>query len=329
MKDLWLKLGCFLSGYNYFLLKNSSEASAKAVRKLLSALLIISILWGFIGFTFASRYLHVGTMGAAIISLVMIIIVIQIERQIILTTRKNKLAGLFRVIIAIVMAIVGSVIIDQILFKDDIETERISSIQEKVNTTLPFKTWQIDREIHELDSMINVKEAERMQLSVELSRNPFVKGTTSERKNHIIKVTDKNGNPKDSVITRVDVTLADVTNPKGAQMAPLEKHISDLMTQKADKQAKRLTIRDDIENDYKSKVGFLDELDSLMAILGKSYIALFVWLLVFIFFFALEMFVLVNKSTTNDYEATINHQMDVKIKMIDELASQFQKNVKG
>ena len=38
MRDLWLKTGCFLTGYNYIIIKNSSEASAKSVKKYLSAL---------------------------------------------------------------------------------------------------------------------------------------------------------------------------------------------------------------------------------------------------------------------------------------------------
>jgi hypothetical protein len=55
----------------------------------------------------------------------MIIIVIQIERQIILSVGKNKLVPLFRVAIEVVMAVIGSVIIDQIIFREDVEKVRI------------------------------------------------------------------------------------------------------------------------------------------------------------------------------------------------------------
>ncbi|MHB9142466.1 MAG: DUF4407 domain-containing protein, partial [Paludibacter sp.] len=64
MKDIWIKFGCFLTGHNYAIIKNSSEASAKTVKKYLSALLIISTIWGFIGFAFTHRYLH----GNALVS---------------------------------------------------------------------------------------------------------------------------------------------------------------------------------------------------------------------------------------------------------------------
>ena len=59
----------------------------------------------------------------------MIIIVIQIERQIILSVGKNVLVPVFRIILGIVMAIIGSVIIDQIIFREDVEKGKISNVQ--------------------------------------------------------------------------------------------------------------------------------------------------------------------------------------------------------
>ena len=110
MKDLWLKIGCFITGHNYAIVKNSSEASAKAVKKYLSAILIIATLWGFIGFAFTKRYLHGSTLVAVVGAIVMIIIIVQIERQVILSVGKNKLAFAFRVLIGIVMAIIGIIV---------------------------------------------------------------------------------------------------------------------------------------------------------------------------------------------------------------------------
>lgn len=57
----------------------------------------------------------------------MIVMVIQIERQIILSIGKNKLATWFRVIIGIVMAVIGSVILHQIMFKKDVEKQKIEN----------------------------------------------------------------------------------------------------------------------------------------------------------------------------------------------------------
>jgi hypothetical protein len=58
MKDLWLKLGCFLTGYNYDILKTCSEVAAKSVKRYTAAMFIICIIWAFVGYTFTQRYLH-------------------------------------------------------------------------------------------------------------------------------------------------------------------------------------------------------------------------------------------------------------------------------
>jgi hypothetical protein len=322
MQNLWLKIGCFLTGHNYEIVKNSSEASAKSVKKYLSAILIVSILWAFIGFAFSQRYLKTGYFGSAVVALIMVIVIIQIERQIILATGKVWLARSFRFIIAIVMAIIGSVIIDQIIFKEDVEKRKISNIQEEVNKILSTKTRQLDMEINALDSLINLKETERIALIEEVTQKPFIKGSTTERINHKIQVRNPDGTYRDTLIAKTDVTLIDITNPKAEYIPNLESQIAALRTQIAGKQDARINIRQDLENELKAKTGFLDELTILFSILFTHKIALFVWICLFVFFLAIELFVLMNKfgDSPTDYDLTIIHQMDLKIKMLEKLA---------
>ena len=104
MKNWWLKFGCFLTGYNYNLLTQCSEVSAKEVKRFTSALLIISVIWFFIGYAFTNRYLHFGIPGSMIGGLISVFLVVQIERQIIMQTSKNRSTLLVRGLIAIVMA---------------------------------------------------------------------------------------------------------------------------------------------------------------------------------------------------------------------------------
>jgi hypothetical protein len=323
MRDLWLKIGCFLTGHNYVIVKNSSEASAKSVKKYLSAILIVSILWGFIGYVFSQRYLKTGPLASAIVAAVMVIIVIQIERQIILATGKVWLARSFRIIIAVVMAIIGSVIIDQIIFREDVEKLKISNIQEEVNRILPSKTAQLDLEINVLDSLINNKERERARIIDEVTKTPFIKGSTTERKNYKVQIMNDAGLVRDTVIARTDLTLTDVANPKTQYIANIDQQIAGLRAQMAEKQNANVTIRQDLETELKSKTGFLDELVLLFSILFTHNIALFVWICLFIFFLAIELFVLMNKfgDQPTDYDMTIRHQMDTRVQMLEKLGN--------
>ncbi len=322
MKDLWLKTGCFITGYNYGIVKNSSELSAKAVRKYLSAILIVSILWGFIGYSFAHRYLHTGIAGSIIAALVMIVIVIQIERQIILSVGRNKLVPLFRVLIGMVMAVIGSVIIDQIIFSEDVEKVRIGNIQTEVNNILPVKTKELDLQIKQIDSAITMKEAERTAIIDEISIRPFIKSTSSEIRHFQLQQNGNNGQMKDTIVSRRDVALNDIANPKAGLLPGIADQINQLRKQKAEKENSKINIRQELETELSSKTGFLDELKVLFSILLSSWIAMVVWMMFFIFLLSIEVFVLINKfgDERNDYDSIILHQRDVRLKMLDKLA---------
>ncbi|MGE5406501.1 MAG: DUF4407 domain-containing protein [Methanosarcina sp.] len=321
MKDLWLKLGCYITGYNYTIIKNSSEASAKTVKKYLSAILIVSILWGFIGYSFAQRYLHMGIAGSILVSLVMIIIVIQIERQIILSMGKNSLVPIFRTLIGVVMAVIGSVIIDQIIFREDVEKVKISNLQAEVNSILPVKARELDLQISQLDSAILSKEAERTALIEEITKKPFIKSATSETRHFQMQRNTGNGEMKDTLVKRTDLALNDVVNPKTSLLPDIEEQLGLLRSQKNEKENNKINVRDELEKELGSKTGFLDELKILFSILLSSWIAMTVWSMFFLFLMSIEVLVLVNKfgEEKTDYESIILHQKDVRIKMLDKL----------
>ena len=278
---------------------------------MISALFIVSILWGFIGYSFAGRYLQLGTVGSCLVALVMIFIVIQIERQIILSSGKSLIVPLFRTIIGVVMAVIGSVIIDQVIFKEDIDKHKISKIQEEVNTVLPQKTRELDYQIAQADSAIIVKEHERTQIIEEISRRPFVKSSSSKTKNIPVRVIDDStGLQRDTIIRKVDYSLTDIPNPKAELLPAIENNIASLRSMMAGLEDRKINIRQELERELMEKTGFLDELNVMVSILLESVIALVVWLLFFTFFLSLEMFVLVNKygEKRNDYDMVVDHQ---------------------
>ena len=315
MRNLWIRIGCFLLGYNYEIVKRTSEASIKSVIKYLSALLIVGTLWGFIGFVFTHRYLGGSTFVSIIGALVMVIMVIQIERQIILTIGKNRLAIGFRIAIGFVMAIIGSVILDQIMFKDDVEINKIESVQNKVSKLLPVKTQELTYQIKQLDSSIIVKEAERAAIIEELGHKPMIITPSTVVESKKDTLTGK------MITTNKIVTTQSMPNPKASLIPQIDVQLKTLRDQKSGKEEDKLNIQEVLEKDYKSKVGFLDELKLLFDILLDSGIALVVWLLFFVFFLSIELFVLVNKwgDRGTDYDKTIVYQMDIRNKMLDKL----------
>lgn len=314
MKDFWMKFACFLTGHNYDLVKSSSEATTKTVKKYFSAMLIITTLWAFIGYSFTQRYLH-GTIIASIIgAIIMVLMVIQIERQIILTVEKKTAAFVFRVIIGTIMAIIGSVILDQVIFKDDIEKFKLNKLQIEVNKLMPIKTQELSKQIQELDNAILSLETQRVALNNEVSANPTIPIPSSTTQ------YDRDSTGKLILVNKTSFSSS-IPNPKAELIPQIDNQIKILREQKSKKETQKLNVQSVLEKELKSKVGFLDELKNLFGILFSSAIAFIVWLLLFLFFFSIEFFILISKygEDQNDYDKTIIHQMEIRKKMLDEI----------
>ena len=329
MKNLWLKIGCFLTGHKYSILIACSEASSKTVKKYTSALLIVIILWAFIGYILAQTYLKLDIIESIGMAIILVVIVVQIERQIILTVHKNKKIYFARFIIAMVMAILGSVIIDQIIFKDDINKLKISKVQEEVERLLPYKLKDINNDIVGLDSALNAKEREKWLLIAELNKNPTIMMPTSSIKKSPGKykrLVNDNGVVKeiedDTIYVETLYTSSAVQNPQMQLLPQIDEQIKVMNERRNQLLTMRLNIRENLEKELTEKVGFLDELETMFQILASSWIFLCFWVLWFIFFFAIEMFVLISKSEKgDDYDVVIKHQLDIRLAAIKELAA--------
>lgn len=326
MRNLWIKFGCFLTGFNYGIVRNSSEISAKAVKRYTAAMLIVCIIWAFVGYTFTNRYLDGGVYRSLVGSAVLVIVVIQIERQIILSVNPGRFLYASRGLIAIMMAIIGAIIIDQILFKDDIELAKRDLIEFRVNKELPSRTQQLRTQITSLDTAIQRKESERLQLIADVEKNPTIKTVSVQQSptKVMLKRTDSSGTTYETEQIKSTTTIIQnqVPNPKQAIIPSVDETIAELRAQKSEKEKEELMIRPQVESEIREKVGFLDELQVMYQLIRSSNIAMFVWFIWFLFLFGLEMLVLISKANEkeNDYERTVKHHMNLQIRKLDALA---------
>lgn len=314
MADLWLKISCFFTGYNYQIVKNSSELASKTVKKNMSALILISMLWAFIGFNFTARYLHGSIIASTIVALIMITVVIQIERQILMSVHSNNGGLIIRALIGVIMAIIGSFIVDQIIFKDDVEQYRMAAVQDRINNILPIKTMELKGQIVQIAKAIDEKESERNALLEELGRKPTITTPTSVGK------YEKDSTGK-MVMVRQEVTYQSVPNPKANIVTKIDEQLAMLRNELTKKEDLLLNIRADIEKEVKDKTGFLDEVGSLYKIVVSSGLSTFIWLLFFSFFLFWELFILFNKinDKETDYEIVLLHQMETRKRKIKEI----------
>jgi hypothetical protein len=319
--NFWIKFGCFITGYNYKLLLESGEASKKSLKKYTSALLIISIIWAANGFNFAKRYLDAGILGSIFSAIIMVIIVVQIERQIILTVRPKFWLKFFRTFLAILMAFIGSVIIDQILFNKDLDELRNENIRQNNSNEADY---------------ISTKNYDSLQIrnkTIELQR-------IDSNLNFLTSKISKSGGSSSVTIGNIDTVSGKVISTKGTKtdITPL------IEAQKALIENKRqlsLSINDDKKHQeeaflqYKKNRksdsgGFFGEINLLLEFIkikgALTWIIYSFWL---VFFFVLEILVLVAKSTdeANDYERRVEYELDSNLKKINYLSNKSTKEL--
>lgn len=317
MRNLYTKFGCFLTGWNFNILESCTESSKKQLKKYTSALIIIIILWGLIGFLFSERYVKTPFWGSVLSGIVMIIIVLQIERQIILTVGNLGLLRAFRFLIAIIMAIIGSAIIDQIIFKDDIDKKMVEIIDIQVNDQLPNRLTVINDKLLELQIDIDSLDKTNLELYSQIAKRPTIITVSTSTTQEPISLKDGSISTieKKSVITRP------IENPKIKEADINNQHLELLRNQKESFTSKKMEAEESLRKELKSKQGFLEELNAIIEILLERPVALIFYIILFLFLVFLELFVVVSKSGDNkcDYDLIIEHQLEQKKRTLSEL----------
>ncbi len=328
MRNVWIKIGCFLTGYNYSILRNCSEVSKKTVKRYTAAMIIMCMLWGLIGYSFANRYLHATLETSLGCSLLFVIIIIQIERQIIMQTHKNNYLQIFRGVIAVMMALIGSIIIDQIIFKDDIELEKEQFINNKVERIYPDRAGIRQKQIDQLKKQLVEKDSQRTALNNNIQNTPFIKVTNIQgnlvpETYYVQDPATGNPIPKIKYVNRPTMSSTQTTNPSIALIAPLDSQINSLQRMILAQGDSLSNLRVSIERTLKEKTGFLDELNIMFSLLGRSTPALIVYIIWFLLLLGLELFILMNKrhEKPTDYDAMIGHQMEMHVKKLNILSN--------
>ena len=306
-------IGCFLIGWNKNILKECGEASYRQFRKLLSAICIMMVLWGTIGYCFADRYINIESCLLKIcVALAFMFIVLCVERVIILTVGKARMMSFMRVLLALCMAILGSCIFDQIIFRNDIQQaiqeHREDIIKVTITKRLSIYDSDIQRITHEMDSLSKAT----IVLGEELQKRPTIQGTNVNTQEQVVGV-DENGRPKKVKVQSVyTVTMA---NPLAEQLKANNDQIQIYSNQLEQlRQDKKDIAQKTTEEVSQRAPGFIEELEATLKVVSQSWVSLAFYIILFCFLTFLELFVLTIKMGENkcDYELIVEHQLSLK-----------------
>ena len=306
----WIKLGCKLTGWSSSVLSQCSEASKTQLSKYTSALLILMIVWSITGFCFAQRYIGLPIWGCILVSLVFVTIVVMIERQILLALHPTKKLATFRLVIAIIMAIVGSSIFDQTMFGKDIDKQMADTIELQTVDLTQKRVSNIDSKLVafqiEKDSLNKVNS----ELQADVNAHPWIiqKSVTNSQDRLVV-------NGKIKVVNNPSVTTNQVANPKQMVIAANNEKIKQIVLQENDLNKKKLTVEEDTRKECQANVGFLEELEAMVSIVTTRTVAGIFYVIFFLLLMSLELFVVTSKMGDEecDYELAIKGAERVKM----------------
>lgn len=306
----WIKLGCKLTGWSSSVLSQCSEASKTQLSKYTSALLILMIVWSITGFCFAQRYIGLPIWGCILVSLVFVTIVVMIERQILLALHPTKKLATFRLVIAIIMAIVGSSIFDQTMFGKDIDKQMADTIELQTADLTQKRVSNIDSKLMafqiEKDSLNKVNS----ELQADVNAHPWIiqKSVTNSQDCLVV-------NGKIKVVNNPSVTTNQVANPKQIAIAANNEKIKQIVLQENDLNKKKMTVEEDTRKECQANVGFLEELEAMVSIVTTRTVAGIFYVIFFLLLMSLELFVVTSKMGDEecDYELAIKGAERVKM----------------
>lgn len=306
-------IGCFFIGWDKNILKECGEASFRQYRKLLSAICIMLILWGTIGYCFADRYINIESSVLKLcVSLAFMFIVLCVERVIILTVGRACLMSFMRVLLALCMAVLGSCIFDQIIFRNDIQQAIQEHREDIISSTIVKRLSIYDNDIQRITQDMDSLSLATIALNEELQKNPVIKGTNVSTQEQVVGF-DEDGTPQKVKIHTINtVTLA---NPLAEQLNAnndqIQIYSAQLEQLRQDKKEVSETVRADVSQ---RAPGFIEELEATLNVVSKSPISLAFYIILFCFLTFLELFVLTIKMGEGkcDYELIVENQLSLK-----------------
>lgn len=314
-------IGCFLIGWDKDILCECGEASYRQYRKLLSAICIMMVLWGTIGYCFADRYINIESCVLKIcVSIAFMFIVLCVERVIILTVGKARLMSVMRILLALCMAVLGSCIFDQIIFRNDIQQAIQEHREDVIGATITKRLSIYDSDIQRITQDMDSLSKATIALNEELQQRPVIKGTNVSTQEQVIGV-DENGNPKKVRTQTVNtVTLA---NPLAEQLKANNDQIQIYSTQLEQLRQDKKEVADKVRDEMNQRApGFIEELEATLKVVSQSKVSLAFYLVLFCFLTFLELFVLTIKMGENkcDYELIVENQLHLKKTLMEKTA---------
>ena len=312
------KILCKFIGWNATMLNECGEASHGQLKKLSGALMLMLLMWAVIGYTFANNFLGIESLiGKLAMAAGFAFVVWIIERIIILTVGKPKLMMSIRVVLAILMAIFGSVLIDQCIFRNDIQEALETKSRERIENEIQSRTKTINDELTRLESEREKLIFECDSIIKEISEKPVL----TTRVPNVKKIPVNQADGTTTIKTEVEYSTVVNENPLWPKYRNDSTMLADCNSQIEALSQRRINLVEDVTQEIQEKpMGFLTEFIATINVISQSIWSIMLYAVLFLILMSIETFVVSIKAadTKCDYEAMIEKQLRGKLRGMEE-----------
>ena len=290
LKSIWTKLKCLLIGFDYDLISDSSIKSKKLLTQYFSAILIIIIIWFFIGFQLVREYIDPDSFWLSLtMGVIFVVIIVMVERQIILSSNVNYGQLIFRTLLGVIMAFIGATIIDAALFKNDIDIRKKLFNKEKIEERVSIRNVELEKQnlVLENEKEVVLIDLEKTEEKIAKRGNKIQAFTNSYR---TIVQKDSTGNAKvDSLgkpitfrVYERQSTLTD--NPDIATATRLRNELSRINELLETNSKRKFDLRELVIKEVNGEKGIIQDLVILKDLLAAETVGFVFYTFWFLFF---------------------------------------------
>lgn len=164
-----LKFNCLITGDDYNLLKTDTPESRKKVSALASVIFIPVIIWFANGFLMAANVLQSSVWSALLVAIILSSLIFLIEKNIIMA-HSSRAIKIFRYSLGIVIALLGAVCLDEVIFKQDVDQQLFMMNKATVSTNLQMVDNSYKKELDKAEKDVSVKYAFWQQALIDAKR---------------------------------------------------------------------------------------------------------------------------------------------------------------
>jgi len=287
-----LKLSCNLTGYDYEDVKQQNHKSKSRITTYAIVMLIPMIIWFINGIILGNRLFELNVLFSIVVGLILCIIIWIFERSII-QLEKSKYLKWLRVVLGVLFALLGSFLLDEIIFQNDIHNEVMLIKKEEEKRNLQEFDNKHQQALNEMNSQI-------------AQADNYAKTKQTEA----TKEADGTGGTNTIGYSRVAKHKQDVANEAKTQTASLQ---SKKLTIQAEHQKNRLEEKKAFQTGFKEN-SLLLNMTAMFRVVYNNPGALIIWLLFTLLLAAFEFLVIIIKivSSPTDYEDSIDLISDLK-----------------